>query len=174
MREPRQNISCPDYLVPPEIVARIASEVSGYSLEQATGLCDEISARQTGALAHVIALSRQGVPYLLLDHAIHLLMVFYASFREAGAPTQPITEHMIDEAWSNNVALWSYYEKEEEGTERERLVQFGADGYREPHLLAYWLFYVKDTVLLDGGQPGSEMVFLATKSLLDCFIQASA
>jgi hypothetical protein len=163
----------PDHLVPLELVYRVGQEVRSYSLAEAEELIDEIYKRQPVALTHLIVLSKQGVTYPLLDHAFHLLMVVYASFKAAQVEVRTITEDMIEQAWDNNFAMTKFFEKEESEAERERLHRLSLAGYPEPYLMTYFVMYLKEEVMKGKPSIEGEWIGRASISLLDCFVRAS-
>ncbi|EFK96641.1 conserved hypothetical protein [sediment metagenome] len=157
-----------------DMVIRVAKEIRGYTLGEAERLCDEIFQKQPVAMAYVVVLSRRGVPFPLLDHALHLLMVIYACFREAGVELEDINEDMLAKAWNSTISMARFFAGEPCETERDRLIALGVTGYPEPFLLAYWVTCAKEEFLRDGFTAETGLVLGATKSLLDCFVQASA
>ena len=155
-------------LISVSAVARATARI--LSLDQAgqEKLADVIFREQPLALAHVLALSKVGVPCRTIDHVLHVLMVVFECFTEGRTRLLPkITEKVIERANRNTTAMLRLLDAES-GDERERIQRMTITSHTEPNVLAYVVSYLHGNGLTDLSQ-SNEYAVRAAKTVLDAF-----
>jgi hypothetical protein len=120
-------------------VAEAVRTVSRLSLEQKEELVGRIHEAQPHILYAVLALSLDGVPEDMLEHALHLLMVVHFSVVSQcpeGLPQASLDD--IRRAMERHLAMLGYLSKEPD----QKMWRLTCESYPEPVLLAYVVNYL--------------------------------
>lgn len=153
-------------------VSGVAADVLRMTLPQQEDLLDRIHESQPHILLTILALSEDGVPISLVEHALHVLMVTHIVLTDDCAVELPVVSHEdVLRAVDNHVAMLSDSEIDP-GQERwASLANDCSDSAMLAHLLAYFLAYfeVKGITLANEAEC---MIALLSKVTIDLYVGA--
>lgn len=141
------------------------------SKAERTLLCDEVYNRQPALLAHVLVLSRLGVPMEKVDRVLHILLILYDLFsRTSPAGLPPVSEETLERVNANQLALLKLMNTEER-SEARRLCRLSVESHPEINVLAFIIGDLGDAGITDMSKREDEYCVRAARNLLDAIVQ---
>lgn len=148
--------------------AEAVRTVTQMSLPQKEELIDRIHEAQPQILLSVLALSQDGVPPEMLEHALHILMVVHVCVTsQHPGPLPQASREDIRRAADKHLAMLNYLSKEPD----QKMWRLTCDAYPEPVLLAYVLNYLLERGIW-GETDAQYLVSSMSKVALDLYVDA--
>lgn len=142
--------------------------VSQMSLQEKEELIDRIHEAQPHILLSVLALSQDGVPMEMLEHALHLLMVVHVCVTSQCKDGLPAASREdVIRAAKRHEAMIAYLEVEPD----PGIWRLTATAYPEPVLLAYTVNYLLEHGIC-GETDAQHLVSSMAKVALDLYVDA--
>jgi len=150
-------------------VAKTIRFVNSLSFDEMLKIYDRIFLNQPHIFGHVVVLSHVNVPYEMIGHVLHLLLVFYLCFSDGESIKFPVLSEdellSIDE---DTITMLKDFEKHEP-KDRAIYMKMSTLNYPEQNVFAYMLGYLKENGFTDENNQFNKYCIISAKNIFDCF-----